>query len=180
MKTITKCSLYIWSTVLKVDTKTQPGFLIGGRGIFMRATTIMLRGNLNQIIKFFTRKISYLVDVLGKLMYINRITAGGSPPVARWFLWFLIKNSHLNHISHVFRSTWKNVTAKIWKELERIKLLTHFSPSTLPMQVKSSTLLNACIYELNFRSDGAKTGVLNLFSPISHFFSLATLHFPPP
>ena len=49
----------------------------------MRATTIMLRGNLNQIIKFFTRKISYLVDVLGKLMYINRITAGGSPPVAR-------------------------------------------------------------------------------------------------
>ena len=36
------------------------------------------------------------------------------------------------------------------KPFERIKLLNHFSPSSLPEQVKSMTRLNACIHESNF------------------------------
>ena len=56
-------------------------------------------------------------------------------------------SSDLNHISHVFRTAWKNLIAKIRKPFERIKLLSRFIPSLLPVQVQTTTRLNACIHE---------------------------------
>ena len=50
----------------------------------------------------------------------------------------------------------KNLIAKIRKPFERIKLLNHFSPSSLPVQAKSTTRLNACIHESNFVGDMTK------------------------
>ena len=49
-----------------------------------------------------------------------------------------------------------NLIAKIRKSFERIKLLNHFSPSSLPVQVNSMTRLKACIHESNFVSDMTK------------------------
>ena len=59
--------------------------------IFRLATTIMQRGGFYKAINFFTRGLSFLVVVLSKLVYVNRITAGNSPPVARRFF---VKNNH--------------------------------------------------------------------------------------
>ena len=49
-----------------------------------------------------------------------------------------------------------NLIAKIRKSFERIKLLNHFSPSSLPVQVNSMTRLKACVHESNFVSDMTK------------------------
>ena len=62
----------------------------------------------------------------------------------------------MNHILRVFMTIRKNLIAEIRKPLERIKLLSPFSPSSLPIQVKSNTRKNVCIYELYFPSDVAK------------------------
>ena len=71
--------------------------------------------------------------VLTQLYHIRKFAQ-----VAEHFLGFFVENSHLNHISHVFRTTLlkfliakiaKNLIAKIWKPFKRIKVLTYFRPS---------------------------------------------------
>ena len=65
---------------IRSNENEHQGFSIRGERIFRRTTTIMLRVGFNQTKIFFTQKISYIVVVLSKLVYISRITAKGSPP----------------------------------------------------------------------------------------------------
>ena len=51
-----------------VATKNASRIFYWGGGIFRRATTIMLKGGLNQTIEFFVPKISDLVVALSKLV----------------------------------------------------------------------------------------------------------------